>query len=328
MFVTVTGASGHVGANLIRTLREQGRKVRAVVHRDLRGIHGLEIDLVKADILDPASLKNAFSDTDTVFHLAAHISISKGDTLHTYRVNVEGTGNVIEACRNCNVRRLVHFSSIHALSSRPKGEIIDETRPLVEKGQAPFYDCTKADAERLVLKAVDDGLDAVILNPTAIIGPNDFKPSHMGEMLLSLYHFRLRSLVEGGFNWVDVRDAVQGALSAEKRGKIGERYLLGGTWLSIKELSDLVEEVTGRRAPGFVSPIWLAHLGLPFIGILSKLRGRRPLYTRDSLHAVRNHRFITHDTAVRDLGYTSRPLRETIVDTFRWFGENDFLDLI
>jgi dihydroflavonol-4-reductase len=326
LFVTVTGASGHVGANLVRLLREQGRKVRAVVHHDLRGVHELDIDLVKADILDPASLKKAFSHTDTVFHLAAHISISKRDTFHTYRVNVEGTGHVIEACRTCGVRRLVHFSSIHALSSHPKSEVIDETRPLVEKGRAPFYDCTKADAERLVLRAVDDGLDAVILNPTAIIGPNDFRPSHMGDMLLSLYNFRLRSLVRGGFNWVDVRDVIQGALSAEKRGRRGERYLLGGTWLSIEDLSHLVEEVTGRRAPGFVSPMWLAHLGVPFIGLLSKLRGRRPLYTRDSLHAVRNHRYITHEKAARELGFTPRPLRETIEDTFRWFGEHNYLD--
>jgi dihydroflavonol-4-reductase len=326
LFVTVTGASGHVGANLVRLLREQGRKVRAVVHHDQRGVHELDIDLVKADILDPASLKKAFSHTDTVFHLAAHISISKRDTLHTYRVNVEGTGHVIEACHACGVRRLVHFSSIHALSSRPKSEVIDETRPLVEKGQAPFYDCTKADAERLVLRAVDDGLDAVILNPTAIIGPNDFRPSHMGDMLLSLYNCRLRSLVRGGFNWVDVRDVIQGALSAEKRGRRGERYLLGGTWLSIEDLSHLVEEVTGRRAPGFVSPMWLAHLGVPFIGLLSKLRGRRPLYTRDSLHAVRNHRYITHEKAARELGFTPRPLRETIEDTFRWFGEHNYLD--
>jgi dihydroflavonol-4-reductase len=218
--VVVTGASGHVGANLVRKLREKGRRVRVLVHRDRRAFEGLDIETATGDILDTWSLVSAFDGAEYVYHLAVHISISKRDAAEAARLNREGTRNVVDACMEAGVRRLVHFSSIHALSSKPRDEMIDESRPLAEPSD-PVYDRSKADAERVVLEAVEKGLDAVIVNPTAILGPWDFKPSYMGKFLLALCHHEFKSLVKGGFDWVDVRDVVQGALTAEQRGRKG-----------------------------------------------------------------------------------------------------------
>jgi dihydroflavonol-4-reductase len=324
--VTVTGASGHVGANLVRSLLDRGRRVRVIVHRDRRGFEGLEVEQVRAELLDPASLGEALSGSTVVYHLAAHISISRRDSGHGTRVNVEGTRNVIAASRAAGVGRFVHFSTIHAFSSEPRNEAIDESRPLALGGRASAYDRSKAEAERLVLQAVEQGLDAVIINPTAVLGPYDFKPSYMGRTLLALYHGGMKVLVNGGFDWVDVRDVVEGALAAEELGKRGERFLLSGSWLSIRDLARLVDRVTGRRTLRMVAPLWAARLGVPLVGLSARLKGTEPLYTGESLNALRNHRLVSHEKAARVLGYRPRPLNETIADTFRWFEEHGYLD--
>ena len=323
--VVVTGASGHVGANLVRMLQEKDRSVRALMHRDGRAFEGLDIETVSGDILDSRSLVSAFKGADYVYQLAAHISISKRDAAEAALINVQGTRNVVDACMEAGVRRLVHFSSIHALSSEPRDEVIDESRPLAGPS-APVYDRSKVDAERIVLEAVEKGLDSIIVNPTAILGPCDFKPSYMGRFLLALYHRDFKSLVRGGFDWVDVRDVVQGALAAEQRGRKGERYLLSGTWLSVPDLAALVEDVTGRRAPRFTASMWLAYIGLPFINVFSLMKKKEPLYTKESLHTLQNHRFISHEKATRELEYKPRPLLETLRDAFEWFSTQGYLN--
>jgi dihydroflavonol-4-reductase len=326
MTVAVTGACGHVGANLVRTLLERGRHVRAVVHADRRGVEGLPADQVTADVLNPSSLARAFEGVDVVYHLAAFISLFERDRVRMHDINVGGTRNVILACEQNRVRRLVHFSSIHALSSEPKKEVITEARALSGPRGSMAYDWTKAEAEREVLRAVERGLDAVIVNPTAVIGPCDFKLSSLGSFLLALHDGTLRALVRGGFNWVDVRDVVQGALAAERLGRPGERYLIAGAWCSVRELAKLAEEITGRKSPSFTAPMWLARLGAPFAVAVARLRGVPPLFTRGSLYALRNHRHVSHEKAAAELGYAPRPLAETICDTFRWFAERGLLN--
>jgi len=323
--VAVTGASGHIGANLIRALCAQGRQVRALVHTDRRAFEGMDIEIFPADVLDLDSLKKAFTKVEVVFHLAATISLRKRDTELMYKINVEGTRNVIDVCLLTGVRRLVYFSSIHALRSSICNELINEKTPLVERSQSLPYDWTKAAAERLVIAAVRGGLDAVIINPTAVIGPYDYKPSHMGRFLISLYRRTMKALVQGGFNWVDVRDVAEGALLAESAGVCGERYLLGGTWLSLKSLSQLVRAVTGVRTARVTFPMWLARAGVPFVGTYSKFTGKSPLYSGQSLYALRHHKHISLQKAAEKLGYHPRPLRTTIEDTYEWFSRKGFI---
>jgi dihydroflavonol-4-reductase len=320
MKVAVTGASGHIGANLVRVLVGRGDQVRALVHGDELGLDGVAIEKVAADVRDLSSLQKAFAGIEWVFHLAARISIAPGDAALVEAVNVGGTSNVVEACLGAGVKRLVHFSSIHALSPDPREAIVDETRPLAARSWLP-YDRSKARAELEVQKGVDRGLDAVIVNPTAVLGPHDYRPSPLGTVLLDLYRRKLPGLVDGGFDWVDVRDVVAGAVAAAERGRTGERYLLSGARRTVLELARTVEEVTGKAPPRFVSPMWLARASAPIATGWARLTGRRPRLTAESLHALRNHQKVSHDKAARELGYRSRPLKETVASTFDWFKE-------
>jgi len=321
MTVVVTGASGHIGGNLVRGLLHQGREVRAVVHRDTRAIEGLDVERVSASVQDVDGLQRAFEGADAVYHLAARVVISAADTKDVHEVNVDGVRNVVEACVRAGVRRLVHFSSVHALADHPLDEPMDERRPLADTGPCRLYNRTKALGQREVLAGVERGLDAVIINCGAVLGRNDFKPSHQGEMLLGLYHRRIPALVPGGFCWVDVRDVVAGALAAEEKGETGESYLLAGEWISMVGLSELVGEVTGARTPRMVLPLFLAKIGAPFVTGYARLRKRRPLFTSESLSVINGNTRMSHEKAARDLGFDPRPLRETIEDTFAWFDQ-------
>ena len=320
MKIAVTGATGHVGANLVRTLVDGGHSVRALVHAgNKRGLDGVACELVDGSLADRGSLVRAFTGCERVFHLAARISIVPGDEDLVRAVNVDGTSNVVAACQTARIGRLVHFSSIHALAPDPHDVAIDENRALTSSPRMPPYDRSKADAERAVLDAVSHGLDAIIVNPTAILGPYDFGPSAMGRVLLDLYHRKLPALVDGGFDWVDVRDVVAGALAAADRAPKGARYLLSGARKTVRELAALVEQVTGVRAPRLVSPMWLARVGAPFATAVARIAGKEPLYTSHSLHALRNHQLVSHEKATRELGYAPRPLVETLTAAYDWF---------
>jgi dihydroflavonol-4-reductase len=317
--IVVTGAAGHAGANLVRALVAEGRPVRALVHLDRKALEGLDVEVVKGDICDLDSLLKAFEGAEVVYHLAACISIGNDPWSLLKAVNINGTRNVVEACLKCGVRRLVHFSSIHTLVDTTNDSPVDESKPLVESRHYPAYDRSKAMAEREVQRGIEKGLDAIIISPTAIIGPHDYKPSHFGEALLRLANGRLPALVSGGFDWVDVRDVVGGAMRAEGTAATGAKYLLSGHWLSLRQVAKMTEQLTGVKAPGSVCPMWLARVGAPFITAFDLLARRRPLYTSVSLQALRGHRHISHQRAARELYYQPRPFRETLIDTLKWF---------
>ncbi len=295
--------------------------MRALVRDDTRGVDGLDVETIRADVLDPASLREAFDGVDVVYHLAARITIAGDPGGNVARTNIEGPRNVVSACLDARVKRLVHFSSIHALSSSPTDESIDEHRPLAaeDRSRLPIYDRTKSDGQREVFTGIERGLDAVIINPTAILGPYDYNQSAAGAAVVGIMRGELPALVDGGFNWVDVRDVVNGALAAEKKGKAGESYLLGGEWRSVRDLAALIGEVTGVAVPRIVTPWWLARIGVPFITLWSKLTSTSPLYTADSLRALRNHQNISCDKAQTELGYSPRPLRETLEVACEWY---------
>ena len=321
MTVVVTGAAGHVGANLVRSLLAKGRSTSALIHRDRRAIEGLDAKIVVGDVCDLESLCCAFDGAEVVYHLAAGISLSMSDWQSLESVNVIGTRNVVEACIRCKVRRLVHFSSIHALVQEPMNIPVDESRPLVESQHCPPYDRSKAAGEKEVRNGIELGLDAIIINPTAIVGPYDYYLSHFGEVLLALAQHKLPALVAGGFDWVDVRDVVEGALRAEEKAPCGAKYILSGHWVSVCDLALMVQEITGVPAPRFVCPMWLARVSAPLVAAFDGLVGRRPLYTSVSIKALRSNQNISHERATRELGYHPRPLRETLIDTLRWFEE-------
>jgi dihydroflavonol-4-reductase len=324
--ITITGVSGLVGANMARTLLAEGRQVRGVIHHEQRAIEGLEIELVQADVCDLDSLLRAFSGAWVVYHLAAYISLEMNCWAEVEPVNVQGVRNVVEACLRCGVEKLVHFSSIHALQQQPYNQPVDENRPLATADHFPPYDRSKALGEIEIQRGIARGLHAVILYPTAMIGPHDYYPSYFGKALLSLVMGRIPALVSGGFDWVDVRDVVAAAIQAEKTAASGSRYLLSGHWRSVKQVAELAARFTGTKPPRLSVPLSLAYLAAPLMYFLAKFNGSQPVYTRVTLDALRSNQHISHEKASRELRYQPRPFEETIFDTLVWFCQNGYLE--
>jgi dihydroflavonol-4-reductase len=316
--VLVTGASGHIGNNICRALLERGYKVKALVHINSNALEKLDVEKVRGDILDPTSLAEHFAGVDVVFHAAGKISIDGDPDGSVYKVNVEGTKNVVETCLSSGVHKLVYVSSIHALQQNPEAEL-DETRALVNQEGFP-HDLSKSDAEKQVLKGIAHGLDVVILNPTAVIGPYDFKPSLLGQGLIALYNKKMPALVNGGFDWVDVRDVARAAVTAMEKGKCGERYLISGIWKTVRELAFLVQDVTGKPVPKFTSPYWLASMSVPFAKAYNFITNSPTLYTRETLEVLRRcNRNISSRQAKLRLDFHPRPLADTLRETFDWY---------
>jgi dihydroflavonol-4-reductase len=325
MKVSVTGASGHVGFCLCKQLIKQGAQVRALVHQNKNRLREAGVEIFSGNILDKQTLIPLFTGVEVVYHLAAQISIDKKEYKRVYETNVQGTANVVAACKDAGVKRLVHFSTIHTLKSFGTDDILDETNPLIPASKI-IYENSKAGAERLVINASAEGLDAVILNPTAIIGPYDFQPSYLGQALIKIYKNQLPMLVQGGYNFVDVRDVADAAILAATNGRSGERYILSGKWLSLKDLSVKIGELTNRKTPEFLAPTWLAKAGLPFIQSWAKLSGNHPLYTAESLEILKHSsKNISNLKAINELGFNPRPIGETLKDTFDWFKENNLV---
>jgi dihydroflavonol-4-reductase len=326
MAVVVTGASGHIGANLVRTLVAQGRTVRALVHVDRRAIEGLDIEQVDGDVRDAHSLQCAFDGAEVVYHLAGYISLQMDEWSLCEAINVAGTRNVVNACLQSGVSRLIHCSSMSAFEQKPLDVTLDENRPLVESQYHPPYDRSKAAAEKEVRKGIEEGLDAVIINPTSVVGPFDYKPSHAGEALIDYAHGDVPAAVDGGVDWVDVRDVIIGVIRAEERAPSGAQYLLSGQWYSMFDFGIIVEEITGVPAPRIVLPMWLARFSVPFMAISDRRSGKRPRITSVSLRELQSNSNISSQKATRDLDYHPRPLSETLTDTLRWFESNGYID--
>lgn len=319
--IAVTGASGHVGANLVRALLAQQFHVRCLIHRSSAPLDGLAVERVEGDLLQPTSLKPLVEGAEFVFHLAAQISIVGDPDGRVHRTNVEGPRNIADAAAKATVRKLVHFSSIHAFRQSPLDIAIDEARGPADSEDCPKYDASKAAGEREILAAVDRGLDATIVNPTGVIGPFDFGPSRMGQVFVDIHNAKLPSTINGGFDWVDVRDVAQSAISAMTHGRRGEKYIVSGHWVSVSELARIAAEVAGVKAPWFECPMWLARLSAPFAEGFAKLTRSEPLFTREALVALRANRNIKHDKAKRELGHSPRPFRESVENIYQWFWE-------
>ena len=319
MKTLVTGATGHVGANLVRELLAEGRDVRVMIHHDTHhSLDGLAVERVFGNVSEPDSLDAAMKGVDTAIHLVALISIDGSHGGLVEKINIEGARNVAEAALRAGVKKYVHVSSVHAFDHKPVDVPLDENRKRVGPGH-PAYDRSKNAGELEVKAVIKAGLPGVIVNPSGIIGPNDFSPSRMGQFFVMLHKRTLVGLVTGGFDWVDVRDVVRGILAAEKQGRVGENYLLGGHWVEMDGLAKLCEEITGVPKPKFVFPRWLAMIGAPFSLMFARLFKKEPLYTMESISTLDSNRHVDTAKAERELGYSKRPIEETIRDVYAFF---------
>lgn len=317
--VVVTGGAGHLGTNLVAALREGGADVRVV---DLREpVTGLRLGAtwVEADVRDGVRMRAAFEGAAVVYHLAGVISVvgSLGGLVES--VNVTGTRTVAEAALAVGVPRLVHCSSVHAFDLERAGHQVDESSPRATGRRAAAYDRSKAAGEDELRRVVDRGLDAVIANPSGIIGPLDEGPSRMGAVFRALWRRRMPVVVTGGFDWVDVRDVVATLRAAANRGRTGESYLVGGHRRSIRELADLARSCSGVNVTRHAAPLWMAGLGAPVATVVARRTGNPLMPTREALQALRRFPTVDSAKAARELGHHPRPIAETISDLYAYF---------
>ena len=317
----VTGATGHIGNVLVRLLNERGEKVRAMIMpgEDPTPLNGLDVEIIEADVLDYQSLLIAFDQVEVVYHLAGIISILPGKDHMLHAVNVSGTRNALQAARSSGVRRLVYTSSIHALKRVPDGVLIDETVPFDIEHALSSYDSSKACASLDVLNAVQAGMDAVIVCPTGVIGPFDFRRSEMGQLILDCVEQKPMLYVDGAYDFVDVRDVAQGLILAADKGRCGESYILSGERIAVLDIIKIVQEILGKPLFSLKIPFSLARFAANLTPQYYRLTHAKPRFTSYSLATITSNSFISHSKANLELGYHPRPLRESLSDTVKWF---------
>jgi dihydroflavonol-4-reductase len=323
----VTGASGFVGSAVARAAIARGHRVRVMVRptSDRRNLAGLDVEVVTGDLTDPASLARAVAGCRYLLHVAADYRIWVPDPAAMLRANVDGTLAILRAGQAAGIERAVYCSSVAALGLTKDGSPADETTPGDEAGLIGVYKRSKYLAEQAVLALARQGQDVVIVNPAAPVGPRDIKPTPTGRMISDAAAGRIPAYVDTGLNIVHVADVAEGHLLALERGRAGERYILGGENLLLRDLLALICEVAGRRPPfirlpvGALWPVALAMEGL------ARLTGMEPLVTRDYLKMARKKMFFSSAKAVAELGYAPRPARVAVEDAVAWFRANGVL---
>ncbi|MGC9400353.1 MAG: NAD-dependent epimerase/dehydratase family protein [Anaerolineae bacterium] len=318
--ILVTGATGHIGNVLVRALCARGESVRALLlpDDDPAPLAGLDVMYVTGNVLDPDSLKQAMHGVDLVYHLAGVISILPSHNELMWRVNVEGAHNVAQAALEVGVHRLVHVSSIHAFQTQPQGALIDETAPLALDAPRNSYNRTKAEGTLRVLEVVHKGLNAVIVCPTGIIGPHDYRHSEMGTLVQDFARRKLHVLVDGAYDFVDVRDVVKGMMGAAAQGRRGELYILSGYNISLTHLRHIVQDLVGIHTPALVIPFGVARAVARLMDHLYPWMKVTPRFTSYSLNTVRENILFSHQKASQTFAYHPRPLRQTLRDVLEW----------
>ena len=325
MKIAITGASGHIGSNLCPELSKHNHQLRLLkFQHPVIPVEGAEI--IEGDITNRRTLDDLVHGVDVVIHLAARISISDREKELLFKVNDQGTRNVVDACLDHGVKRLVHFSTIHAYNPYPLDEVLDETRELVSSSYGSDYDLSKVAGERYVMEAVEKGLEVVVLTPTSVFGPNDHKPSLLGSAILDIYNGKVPTLVPGGYDFVSTMDVVKGIIAAIEKGRNGEKYLLSGNYLTIKKLAQKIGDIGGVKVTQTVLSSGLLRLLMPIFQMQSQLANKPPIFTRESLKALlESNPFISSEKAARELGYSKTPVDVALKKTLDWFNYKGWL---
>ena len=331
----VTGATGHLGMNLIHLLVSQGHLVRALVlpHDRVRQYLPTVVDVVEGSVTSRGDVDRFLMTSEeihrVVIHCAGIVSIRWAYDARVEAVNVGGTRQLVEACRGIKNLRFIYVSSVHAIPERPYPQVIHEIPQFDPEKIIGSYGKTKAMATQLVLDAVHhDGLNASIVFPSGMIGPFDYAKGHTTQTLIDACRKRLPMSIQGGYDFVDARDVAQGILSCVHRGQRGEGYLLTNTHIQVSDLLQLVHQQTGVRVPRVRLPVFFAYLALPMLGLYYKVMKRVPTFTRYSLYTMRSNSLFDHSLATQQLDYHPRPLHNTIRDTLHWLSHQQLIPSI
>ena len=317
----ITGSSGHVGSNLIRKLSELDYKIRCIdFDGDHRAYEGYDIELIKGDITNKESLFEIFDGVNVVFHTAALINLDRRYRAAIEFVNIEGTRNVCEVAVAKGVKKLIHFSSVDAFYRFPIDEPLLEDRKLIDDASGMPYDYSKAEGQRIVLEFCKQGLDASIIHPTSIVGPNDFKPGLPMQALVDMANGKRKLMPNWGYNFIDVRDLCDAAISAVENGKTGQNYIVGGDYHMYLYIGELIGEQLGRKIVYGALPEFITYLPLPFEYIRALIINKPRVLTLDAIHTAQTgNKVVPSSLAREELGHKPRPIEETIYDTIEFF---------
>ena len=332
MLAFVTGATGFLGSHVARALAEQGAQLRLLVRptSDLRNISDLNADRVEGDLRDSVSIEKAMAGCDTVFHVAADYRLWVRDPQEMYRSNVEGTRSLLAAAQKQGVRRVVYTSSVATMgftaNGSSSGNIADENSPVSLEDMIGHYKRSKFIAEQVAFEAARAGVDVVVVNPTTPVGERDIKPTPSGRIIVDFLKRKFPAYVETGLNLVDATECARGHVQALEKGRSGQRYILGGENLTLKQILDRLAAITGLRSPTVKLPYVFAFAtGVVDEMVNGRLRGREPRATIDAVRMGRKMMFVNSTKAEQELGWRTVPVDGALRRAVEWFRGNGYV---
>ena len=324
----VTGAAGHLGGAVVEALKKKGKTVYAFcLPGEKRPPQGANVKVFFGNVCDIKSVSVMFeacgNKSIIVIHCAGIVSISSTFNRKVYDVNVKGTGSVVSLCEKYNVKKLAHISSVHAIPVLPAGQKITEVDCFNPDDVEGLYAKTKSEATQFVLDYAKRGGRACVIHPSGITGPGDFGGGHITQLVIDYCRGALTSGIDGGYDFVDVRDVADGILSCCEKGRNAQCYILSGQYLKISDLFNLLHEISGKRKIKRMLPLWFVKLTAPLSELYYKILNQPPLFTPYSIFTLNTNADFSHKKASKELGYTPRPIKQTLADTVKWLEEND-----
>jgi len=324
----VTGATGFLGSHLARVLSEQGAELRLLVRpsSDLRNIEGLAAERVTGDLREPETLEKAVAGCEVVFHVAADYRLWVRDPDQMYRSNVEGTRAILKAAEKHRVRRVVYTSSVATMGFSSNGQLADENSPVSLDSMIGPYKRSKFMAEQLAIQAGRSHLDVVVVNPTTPVGERDIKPTPTGRIIVDFLKKKFPAYLDTGLNLVDAKECALGHLAALEKGRSGERYILGGENLTLKQILDKLEQITGLPSPQVRVPHFVAlAAGVVDELVTGRILGREPRATVDAVRMARKKMFVSTGKAERELGWKPVAVEDALRRAVDWFRRNRYV---
>src|SRR6201993_571943 len=327
MLAFVTGATGFLGSHVARVLSDEGAQLRLLVRSNSnpQNLRGLKAETAVGDLRDAASIEKAMSGCDTVFHVAADYRLWVRDPADMYRANVEGTRAILEAARKNGVRRVVYTSSVATMGFTSTGQPANENSPVSLDSMIGPYKRSKFQAEQVAIEAARTGQDVVIVNPSTPVGERDIKPTPTGRIVVDFLKRKFPAYVDTGLNLVDVKECAQGHIAALEKGRSGQRYILGGENLTLKQILDRLAAITGLASPSIRVPYVLAlATGVCDEVVTGWIRGREPRATIDAVRMGRKKMFVSSAKAERELGWQIVPVDDALRRAATWFRANQY----
>jgi dihydroflavonol-4-reductase len=327
MLAFVTCATGFVGSHVARALSDQGADLRLLVraNSNLKNVEDIKAELVIGDLRDPASLEKGIAGCEVVFHVAADYRLWVRDPEEMYRANVEGTRAILEVARKNRVGRVVYTSSVATMGFTSNGQSADENSPVSLDNMIGPYKRSKFMAEQVAIEAARAGQDVVIVNPSTPVGERDIKPTPTGRIVVDFLKRKFPAYVDTGLNLVDVKECARGHLAALEKGRSGERYILGGENLTLKQILDKLAAITGLPSPTVRVPYVLAlATGVVDEIVTGRIRGREPRATIDAVRMGRKKMFVSSIKAKRELGWKHAPVDDALRRASDWFRKNGY----